>query len=92
MEMIKEEWYVCSSGVGAGEEELKTDCRLCDVRFTSVHARLKLNEVTVNTKTGDFNAASLARVINTPTVNDLVVKTWLHRAGKALFRTWHPMS
>ncbi|KAI5836220.1 P-loop containing nucleoside triphosphate hydrolase protein [Schizophyllum commune Tattone D] len=55
---------------------------LCDVRFTSVHARLKLNEVTVNTKTGDFNAASLARVINTPTVNDLVVKTWLHRAAK----------
>ncbi|TRM60209.1 P-loop containing nucleoside triphosphate hydrolase protein [Schizophyllum amplum] len=55
---------------------------LCDVRFTSVHARLKLNEVTVSARTGDFNAASLARVVNTPTVNDLVVKTWLHRAAQ----------
>ncbi|KAL1748461.1 P-loop containing nucleoside triphosphate hydrolase protein, partial [Schizophyllum fasciatum] len=55
---------------------------LCDVRFTSVHARLKLNEVTVNARSGDFNAASLARVINTPTVNDLVVRTWLHRAAQ----------
>jgi ATP-dependent helicase IRC3 len=54
---------------------------LCDVRFTSVHANINLSEVTVNSKTGDFNATSLAHVINTDTVNQLVVQTWLDRAA-----------
>jgi len=43
-----------------------------------------LSEVTVNSKTGDFNATSLAHVINTDTVNQLVIQTWLDRAGKSL--------
>lgn len=55
--------------------------RLCNVRFTSVKANLKFDEVTVNSKTGDFNPTSLAHVINTPTINELVVQTWLDRAG-----------
>ncbi|KIM85139.1 hypothetical protein PILCRDRAFT_817121 [Piloderma croceum F 1598] len=54
---------------------------LCDVRFTSVRANINLSEVTVNSKTGDFNATSLAHVINTDTVNHLVVQTWLDRAA-----------
>lgn len=58
-------------------------CRLCDVRFTTVHANINLSEVTVNSKTGDFNATSLAHVINTDTVNQLVIQTWLDRAGKS---------
>jgi len=57
--------------------------RLCDVRFTSVRARINLSHVTVNTRTGDFNATSLAHVINTATVNKLVVQTWLDRAGNS---------
>ncbi|KAG1749940.1 P-loop containing nucleoside triphosphate hydrolase protein [Suillus paluster] len=55
---------------------------LCDVRFTSVKANIDLRNVTVNSKTGDFNATSLAHIINTDTVNNLVVQAWLDRAGQ----------
>ncbi|KAJ7125631.1 P-loop containing nucleoside triphosphate hydrolase protein [Mycena crocata] len=55
---------------------------LCDVRFTTVHASINLKDVTVNSRTGDFNPTSLAQVVNTETVNNLVVKTWLDKAGK----------
>ena len=55
--------------------------RLCDVRFTSVKANIDLSNVTVNSKTGDFNATSLAHIINTDTVNNLVVQAWLDRAS-----------
>lgn len=54
---------------------------LCNVRFTTVRANINLQEVTVNAKTGDFNATSLAHVINTDTVNNLVVRSWLDRAA-----------
>ena len=54
---------------------------LCNVRFTSVHANIDLSEVTVNARTGEFNATSLSHVINTPIVNKLVVQTWLDKAG-----------
>lgn len=51
------------------------------MRFTTVKANINLSEVTVNSRTGDFNPTSLAQVINTSTVNRLVVQTWLDRAG-----------
>ncbi|KAJ7596983.1 P-loop containing nucleoside triphosphate hydrolase protein [Mycena floridula] len=54
---------------------------LCDVRFTSVHANLDLTDVTINSRTGDFNPTSLSQVINTDTINTLVVQTWLDRAS-----------
>ncbi|KAJ6519770.1 P-loop containing nucleoside triphosphate hydrolase protein [Mycena sanguinolenta] len=54
---------------------------LCDVRFTTVHASMNLKNVTVNTRTGDFNPSSLAQVVNTETVNNMVVKSWLDKAG-----------
>ncbi|GJJ13898.1 hypothetical protein Clacol_008155 [Clathrus columnatus] len=54
---------------------------LCDVRFTSVRAKIDLSEVVVNTRTGDFNATSLAHVVNTETINKLVVRAWLDRAA-----------
>jgi len=54
---------------------------LCNVRFTSIQANIDLREVTVNARTGDFNATSLAHIINTPSVNNLVVQTWLDRAA-----------
>ncbi|THV07737.1 P-loop containing nucleoside triphosphate hydrolase protein [Dendrothele bispora CBS 962.96] len=54
---------------------------LCDVRFTNVKANINLKEVTVNSRTGDFNPTSLAQVINTDTINHLVVQTWLDRAA-----------
>ncbi|KAF7310867.1 DEAD-box family helicase [Mycena chlorophos] len=55
---------------------------LCDVRFTTVRASLNLEHVTVNTRTGDFNPTSLAHVVNTETVNHLVVRTWLDKASQ----------
>ncbi|KAJ7293530.1 P-loop containing nucleoside triphosphate hydrolase protein [Mycena rebaudengoi] len=54
---------------------------LCDVRFTSVHANINLKDVVVNSRTGDFNPTSLAQVINTEMINNLVAKTWIDRAG-----------
>jgi len=59
--------------------------RLCDVRFTTVQANLNLKEVTVHSKTGDFNPTSLAQVINTDTINQLIVQTWLDRACRCIF-------
>ncbi|EKM61106.1 uncharacterized protein PHACADRAFT_156288 [Phanerochaete carnosa HHB-10118-sp] len=54
---------------------------LCDVRFTSVRANIDLSNVTLNSLNGDFSATSLAHVINTPTVNQLVVQSWLDKAA-----------
>lgn len=53
---------------------------LCNVRFTTVKANIDLRGITINTHSGDFNATSLAHVINTETINKLVVQTWLDRA------------
>jgi hypothetical protein len=55
-------------------------CRLCDVRFTSVRAKLNLEDVAINGRSGDFVATSLAQVVNTSVVNELVVKAWIDRA------------
>lgn len=54
---------------------------LCNVRFTTVKANIDLRGVTINTHSGDFSATSLAHVINTETLNKLVVQTWLDRAA-----------
>ncbi|KAJ7783732.1 P-loop containing nucleoside triphosphate hydrolase protein [Mycena maculata] len=54
---------------------------LCDVRFTTVQASINLKNVTVNTRNGDFNPTSLAQVVNTETINNVVVKAWLDKAG-----------
>lgn len=56
--------------------------RLCDVRFTSVRANIDLSGVTISTRNGDFNPTSLAQAINTDTVNNVVVRAWMDRAGK----------
>ncbi|KAF5355713.1 hypothetical protein D9756_003723 [Leucocoprinus leucothites] len=55
---------------------------LCDIRFTSVKASLKLDEVSVNSQTGDFNSTSLAKQINTEPMRELVVKSWIDRASE----------
>ncbi|KAI0032731.1 P-loop containing nucleoside triphosphate hydrolase protein [Vararia minispora EC-137] len=53
---------------------------LCNVRFTTVRANIDLKQVTINSHSGDFNATSLAHVINTGTVNKLVVQAWMDKA------------
>ncbi|KAJ7932447.1 P-loop containing nucleoside triphosphate hydrolase protein [Mycena leptocephala] len=45
------------------------------------HASINLKNVIVNSRTGDFNPTSLAQVVNTDTINNMVVKTWLDKAG-----------
>lgn len=62
-------------------DRVNASTRLCNVRFTTVKANIDLRGVTINTHSGDFSATSLAHVINTETVNKLVVQTWLDRAG-----------
>jgi ATP-dependent helicase IRC3 len=52
------------------------------VRFTTVKANFSLKDVRVNAGSGDFNATSLAHVVNTEAVNALVVKTYLDKAGR----------
>ncbi|CAK5280205.1 unnamed protein product [Mycena citricolor] len=60
--------------------EMIKDQWLCDVRLTAVKANIDLKSVTINSRTGDFTPSSLAQVVNTETVNHLIVRTWLDRA------------
>jgi ATP-dependent helicase IRC3 len=55
--------------------------RLCNVRFTSIRANVDFRDVTVNSRSGDFNATSVAQVVNTESIRTLVVQAWLDRAG-----------
>ncbi|KAH9944308.1 P-loop containing nucleoside triphosphate hydrolase protein [Epithele typhae] len=54
---------------------------LCGVRFTTVHAKMDLSNVSISSRSGDFQATSLAHVVNTDTVNELIVRTWLDKAS-----------
>lgn len=45
---------------------------------------MNLSEVKIDGRNGDFNPTSLAHVINTDTVNNVVVRAWIDRAGKLL--------
>ncbi|KAI0669814.1 P-loop containing nucleoside triphosphate hydrolase protein [Trametes maxima] len=53
---------------------------LCNVRFTTVRANIDLSNVTINSRSGEFNATSLAHVVNTEVANQLVVRTYLDKA------------
>ena len=80
LEMIKEQWY--AKLVVFARRPFMRDCdRLCKVRFTTVRANIDLSNVTINSRSGDFNPTSLAQVVNTDSVNELIVRTWLDRAG-----------
>ncbi|BEI90319.1 uncharacterized protein CcaverHIS019_0303890 [Cutaneotrichosporon cavernicola] len=53
---------------------------LSPVKSTAVYADLQLGDVET-TSTGEYATASLASHVNTPAVNLLVVRTYLHRAA-----------
>lgn len=55
---------------------------LCDIRFTSVKANLRLDTIPLNSQTGDFNTTSLANQINIEPLRELVVKSWIDRASE----------
>lgn len=54
---------------------------LAPARFTTVKANLDLSRVTINKSSDDFSPRSLAEAMNTPAVNELVVKVYLDRAS-----------
>jgi ATP-dependent helicase IRC3 len=54
---------------------------LAPARFTTVKADLDLSNVAVIASSRDFSPKSLAAVMNTPAVNELVVKVYLDRAS-----------
>ncbi|EPQ29959.1 uncharacterized protein PFL1_02631 [Pseudozyma flocculosa PF-1] len=55
---------------------------LCPIRFTSIRADIDLASVKLSSASAaaDFQASSLAAVVNTPAVNRLVLKAWEERA------------
>lgn len=54
---------------------------LAPARFTTIKAEMELADVAVSERTGDFVAKGLSGRVNTDEVNELVVRTWLDRAG-----------
>lgn len=57
---------------------------LSPARFTTVRADLKLSKVGISSSTDDYSATSLAEVMNTPAMNDLIVRIYLDRAGRRM--------
>lgn len=80
-------WGTCLRRVGASpsDEDLSANNRLSPVKSTAVYADLQLGEVEM-TPTGEYATASLAQHVNTPSVNLLIVRTYLHRAGESSCR------
>ncbi|KAJ9112231.1 hypothetical protein QFC22_006315 [Naganishia vaughanmartiniae] len=54
---------------------------LSPARFTTVRVDLKLSKVAISSTTDDYSATSLAEVMNTDAMNDLIVRVYLDRAG-----------
>jgi ATP-dependent helicase IRC3 len=73
--MLEEGWWV----VLASSYHLLID-RLSPARSTTIQCDLHLDQVEVSS-TGDFKTSSLAPHVNTPIINDLIVRSYLHRAG-----------
>ena len=45
---------------------------------------MDLSDVKLSGRNGDFNPSSLAQAINTDTINNVVVRAWMDRAGELL--------
>lgn len=59
---------------------------LCDMKITVVSTDANLSEVSTSS-TGDFSLASLSQVVNTDSLNQLVVNTWkLHSNGGRTYK------
>lgn len=54
---------------------------LAPARFTTVKTDLRLADVAISERTGDFIATKLSDKVNTEETNELVVRSWLDRAG-----------
>ncbi|CCH62468.1 hypothetical protein TBLA_0H01810 [Henningerozyma blattae CBS 6284] len=58
--------------------EMIDDNWLCDVKYTSVNIdQLQLNSIETNSSTDqDFNVEQLSKIINTPQINQIILKTY----------------
>ncbi|KAK8861366.1 hypothetical protein IAR55_002185 [Kwoniella newhampshirensis] len=54
---------------------------LAPAKSTTVKTDLELGDVEIN-ENGDFKTSSLASKVNTPEINELIVRTYLHRAAE----------
>ncbi|KAG8925440.1 hypothetical protein FRC02_009683 [Tulasnella sp. 418] len=54
---------------------------LSPITYTTVKVDMDLSSVTVQGRTGDFAPSSLARVLDTDAMHDVVVGTWLDRVS-----------
>ncbi|GAA96215.1 hypothetical protein E5Q_02879 [Mixia osmundae IAM 14324] len=61
--------------------EMMDEKYLSHVRFTTVKADFDFSKIKISKANGDFSSTSLASIVNTPTVNNLVVRAWLDRAS-----------
>ncbi|ADV25374.1 DEAD box family helicase [Cryptococcus gattii E566] len=61
-------------------KDMLSEKHLTQAKLTTVKADLELDEV--ETSSGDFKNAALARKVNTPEINELIVRTYLHRASE----------
>lgn len=66
-------------------KDMLSEKHLTQAKLTIVKADLELDEV--ETSSGDFKNATLARKVNTPEINELIVRTYLHRACKSYPRS-----
>ncbi|OWZ74655.1 DEAD box family helicase [Cryptococcus neoformans Tu401-1] len=61
-------------------KDMLSEKHLTPAKLTIVQADLELDEV--ETSSGDFKNTSLARKVNTTEINELIVRTYLHRASE----------
>lgn len=61
-------------------KDMLSEKHLAPAKLTIVKADLELDEV--ETSSGDFKNAALARKVNTTEINELIVRTYLHRASE----------
>ncbi|KAG6035590.1 hypothetical protein E4U40_002146 [Claviceps sp. LM458 group G5] len=59
--------------------DMITDKWLSDVIFTTVKSSANLSKVR-SSAFGDFQTGELSKAVNTDEVNDIMVKTWIHKA------------
>ncbi|KAG5960657.1 hypothetical protein E4U58_004580 [Claviceps cyperi] len=59
--------------------DMISDKWLSDVIFTTVESSANLSKIK-NSAFGDFQTGELSKAVNTDEVNDIMVKTWIHKA------------
>ncbi|CDF88806.1 ZYBA0S03-02344g1_1 [Zygosaccharomyces bailii CLIB 213] len=62
--------------------EMINDKWLCESKFTTVKIDMDLSAVEVSSSNEDFKLDKLSKVMNTPEVNEIVLRTYLHKSAE----------